>query len=222
MAPYRTTDIYLYLKATENYLKGDLREIKKLCKRAEKKEAKLNIIKGVTISGYALPPSSVTTQTTSSTLYSNTIHRITIPISLSLFATIDYLGYIVGANSIPLATGKNFWEFFIYANKLGFSVTNDQSNLLNSVFRQGLTHVYFPKLSVGISYHSTNPSGKLFYKEISGTLVLNINELEIIVMTVLKKILKDSKLYPAMETKYQSLVADYKTKHASAIASIKI
>lgn len=221
MASYKTTDIYLYLKATENYLKGDLREIKKLCKRAEKREAKLGIIKGLTVSGYAFP-SSITTQTTSSSLYSNTIHRITIPISLSLFATIDYIGYIVGTNSNPLATGKNFGEFFIYANKLGFSVTSDQSDLLNTVFRQGLTHVYFPKLSVGISYHSTNPSGKLFYKEINGTLVLNINELEAIVMSTLKKILKDSKLYPTMEAKYQSLVADYKTKHASAISSIKI
>ncbi len=220
MPSYRTTDVFTYLKSTEKYLKGDLNEIHKLAKRAEKKEAKLGLPPRVAISGL-YPPSS-TTQTTSSTLYPNSIHRLTIPITLALFSTVDYIGYLVGANSDPVKTYKNFQEFFTFSNGLGFTVTTQESDLINSVFRQGITHVYFPKLNVGISYHSGNPNGKIFFKELSGLLVLNINELENIVMAVLKNVLKTARLYTSMEAKYQSLVSDYRLKHSAQIASISV
>lgn len=147
--------------------------------------------------------------------------RLTIPITLALFSTLDYLGYLVGNNNDPLKTNINFLEFFKFAGKIGINVSHDESEVLNKVFRQGLTHVYFPKLSVGISFHSGNPVGKLYFKETNNCLILNLNQLEEIVLSVLRHVLSEPLLFTSMETKYQNLLSKYRQDHSFQINNLK-
>lgn len=59
--------------------------------------------------------------------------------------------------------------------------------------------MYFPKLGLGISYHSNNPSDKLIFKDNIGNLILNVNRLEEIVISTFRTIKNNSSLYSQME-----------------------
>jgi len=131
-----------------------------------------------------------------------------------LFATIDCLGYLSGANNEPTKTEENFKQFFQQSSIL---VTNVDSDFINKIFRQGLTHVYFPKLRLAVSYHTINSQEKLIFRNDYGYLVLNINWLEEIVISTFDKIKNNPSLYPEMETKYQSLLLKYETEHRVTI-----
>ena len=236
MNNYQSTDVYNYLTYLEHYLTGDLDTFHKICEDAEKNE---NIpTSAITASNagsmYAEPQQTLSSTTTTQTTmfpgdtpfqYSSIVDsrqdnfRLTIPITLTLFATVDCIGYLSGANSDPQKTNENFKEFFKQSN---IPVTEPETVFLNQVFRQGLTHVYFPKLGLGISYHSTNPFEKLFFKDHNGNLILNVNRLEKIIIETFKSIKQCESLYPKMETRYQSLKSEYQTKHGSAIANYPV
>jgi hypothetical protein len=145
--------------------------------------------------------------------------RLTIPITLTLFSVVDCVGYLSGANSDPLKTNENFKEFFKQST---IPVSGPDSEFLNQVFRQGLTHVYFPKLGLGISYHSKNPQGKLFFKTLSQHLVLNVNRLEEIVLSTFKDVKDNVSLYPQMENRYNSLISNYQIKYGSTITNYQV
>lgn len=235
MSNYQSTEVYNYLSYLEHYLNGDFDAFHKICEEAEKKENA--IASAITASNkgsmYVEPVQTTSTSTTSQTtkypgdsatnyyaLGNNDqdIFRLTIPITLTLFATVDCVGYLSGSNTDPLKTNENFKEFFKQST---IPITETESVFLNQVFRQGLTHVYFPKLGLGISYHSKNPAGKLFFKE-NGKLILNVNRLEEVVVTTFKDIKKKESLYPQMETRYQALKTDYQNKHGSTIANYQV
>jgi len=118
----------------------------------------------------------------------------------------------------PLLTNLNFREFFKRSSSL---VSQQDSDFLNHVFRQGLTHLYFPKLGLAISYHSTNPPGQLFFKAASQAIVLNVKRLEEIVISTFETIKSDVSIYQQMETRYQSLISKYQQQNGGTIAKYK-
>ena len=91
--------------------------------------------------------------------------------------------------------------------------------MINFVFRQGLSHIYFPKLNLGISYHSTNQSKKLIFKATDGHLTLNVNALVTIVIKTFELIKDNKELYEKMEKKYQDLVEVYLRKDGDKISA---
>ena len=149
----------------------------------------------------------------------NDVFRLTIPITLTLFAVVDCTGYLSGNNDNPLRTNENFKEFFKQSIP---PLDESDSSFLNHIFRQGLTHIYFPKLSVGISYHSTNPTEKLFFRNGKGVLILNVNRLEEIVTKTFMIIKENESLYPQMEDRYQDLISDYQDKYSATIANYEM
>ena len=233
MSNYQSTEVYNYLSYLEHYLIDDLATFHKICEEAEVREnvAALTDTASSVSSLYSeAEQTTSSTATTQTTIYTgNTpthsfplidndqnISRMTIPITLALFATVDCVGYLSGANKDPRKTNENFSEFFKQST---IPVTEDESVFLNQVFRQGLTHVYFPKLGLGISYHSQNPTENLFFKNSYGSLILNVNRLETSVVSTFRIIKANENLYTLMENRYQSLKSDYQSKHGNSIAN---
>ncbi|MBC7936369.1 MAG: hypothetical protein H7Y86_13545 [Rhizobacter sp.] len=208
-----TSEVSYYLKLTEYYLSGDLKEIKSICEKAEETDIKLNIQPKFSVSG--LYPRLDTKNSFENP--ESGIFRLTIPIASALFSTIDFLGYLSGDNDNALATKKNFIEFFKYARNLSFVVAADEIVIVNSVFRQGVAHTYLPKLNAGISYYSGNPNDKLFLNEMGNTLVLNLRYLETIVMMVLRNAIENTDLAEKMENRYLRLQNSYREAYSDKI-----
>ncbi len=208
-------EVFYYLKLTEYYLTGDLKEIKSICEKAEETDIKLNIQPRFSISG--LYPRLITKNSFPTENPESGIFRLTLPIASVLFSTLDFLGYLIGDNDNARNTKENFNEFFKYALNLNFTVADDEIEIINSVFRQGVAHTYLPKLNAGISYYSGNPNDKLFLNEIGSTLVLNLRHLETIVMTVLRNVIDNTDLAEKVETRYVSLQASYRTAYSDKI-----
>jgi hypothetical protein len=145
------------------------------------------------------------------------ISRSTIPNTATLFATIDVLGFLTRTGSDYKSTFKNFKEFFAYS-----STTIDQAELavLINVYRHGMTHNYLPKLNMEISYHSSNPTGKLFFKNKLGDLVLNVNRLEVLVVNRLSEIINTQSLYPNMDRQHSIMIQDYENTCRSSITKL--
>jgi hypothetical protein len=236
MPTYQSTEVYNYLSYLEHYLIGDLSAFHKVCEKAEKIEN--DSTSPITASNrgsmYAEPEQRTSSLSTSKTTKypgddpthyfslgnnNDDIFRLTIPISLTLFATVDCVGYLSGSNADPIKTNENFKEFFKQST---IPVSEAESVFLNQVFRQGLTHLYFPKLGLGISYHSRNPLAKLFFRNGNGLLILNVNKLEEIVISTFKSIKENDSLYPQMQIRYQTLITDYQNKYGNTIANYPV
>jgi len=235
MQNYQTTDVYEYLNNLYIYLTGDLKEFRNLCSETEKKEN--NISYTMTASNSAGFFGRSTSSLSASRNFTEEIKhnsknieniylledpykterffRLTIPITLSLFAVIDCLGFLAGSNDDSRKTNKNFREFF---KKSPIFVKESECDFINQVFRQGLSHVYFPKLNLGVSYHSKNPKERLIFKTDRSFLVLNVNRLEEIVLNTFDVIKGDILLYSQMETRYKSLVELYTRENGKTIA----
>lgn len=227
MTNYQLSDVYNYISCLETYLKGDLEQFHKICRDVEKQEHDDTLLNAATpiTSSFTTSTSATTTETTQSP-HGNTgcistpkYFRTTIPHTLTLFSTIDFIGYLSGTNDSIGSTMLNFREFFKHSPIL---VSKDEDELLSQVYRNGMGHVYFPKLDLGISYHSTNPTGKLFFRNSNGLIVLNVNQLEEIVIKTLDKIKVNSALYNDMERKYQSTLSSYQNQHSRLINRINI
>lgn len=223
MDNYHTTEVYNYLSCLEYYLQGDLATFHRVCEEVEKYERNSSV--GITssdagsmykepsqgdsflpiIQPIRYPGDGSGYYFINRKIYTE-IFRLTIPITLALFATIDILGYLSGLNNDPVKTGENFKEF---SRKSSSVISESDAKFLNEVYRQGLTHVYFPKLGLCISYHSTNPNGRLIFKNNQGILTLNVNTLEEIVLETLKTIKAEKNLYTQMEARYHQLINKY-------------
>lgn len=155
------------------------------------------------------------------------IPRCTIPHSLTLLAVVDYLGYLVKTtNNNYKATEENISQFFTKAVIYGVcvAVPNDQLLLLNRCARQGMVHNYLPKLDLEVSYHSTNPVGKLFFlNSQTNGVALNVYELKRIVLATFDKILADidSTLYQNMEAHYSHSESEYENQVRTLIQTVK-
>ena len=126
--------------------------------------------------------------------------RITLPITLSMFAVIDIVGWLVGTyernGKRDVYTNENYESFFKYHAlnyRNSIKVNDKEIELLNCLFRQGAVHRYFPKERLGVTYHSTNESKPLFIieKDSNIDLSLNVNRLYKIVSEVLNHLEKN-------------------------------
>jgi hypothetical protein len=218
MENYETTNVYKFLNDQYEYLTGDLKVFHGICEEAERNETYSTTSSQLT-SSVSQPRSispTTTTETTRNPSDNIKFYRLTIPVTLSLFATIDSLGFLSGDNERPQDTEKNFKEFF---SQSPIHVSNKDAELIIYVFRQGLSHVYFPKLNLGISYHSKNPDSKLILKSSNGYLTLNVNMLEKIVVNTFEEIKEKRELYQKMERKYQDLINKYQEKDGDKISN---
>jgi len=211
---YEKTEVYKYLVYLKKYLLGDLELFHKLAIDAEKAESE-------TI--FRTPKITIipTTQYPFSFNFiygAQLISRSTIPHTSVLFSTIDILGFLNRTGTDFDKTTKNFKEFFESLNQ---SVNEEQLSVLIKVYRHGITHSYFPKLGVTISYHSTNPPEKIMFKNEYGNLVLNVNFLENVVTKRLNEMMNDLQKYTNMDKQYIILVDKYEKVCRSEIESIK-
>ena len=216
MENYKTTNVYRFLSDQYEYITGDLDTFHKVCIEIERQEASFGINNSSAACSLPMPNQNqptVTTETTKSPADNNKLYRLTIPITLSLFATIDSVGFLSGDNDNPNETEKNFKEFF---KQSPISVSIKDVELINYIFRQGLSHIYFPKLNLGISYHSMNPE-KLIFRPSNQHLTLNVNMLEKIVVRTFELVKEKSDLYEKMERKYQDLIYRYMTRDGDKI-----
>jgi hypothetical protein len=219
MENYKTTNVYRFLSEQYEYLTGDLDVFHKICEEAENREKQKSIANSPITSSASpttIVSSTTTTETTRNPADNTKIYRLTIPVTLSLFATIDSVGFLSGEIPKPNETEKNFKEFF---KQSPISVLVKDVELINFVFRQGLSHIYFPKLNLGISYHSKNPAEKLIFKDTNGYLTLNVNMLEKIVIETFELIKEKKELYNEMEKKYNDLINGYVEKDGAKISN---
>lgn len=234
MKNYQEGEVYKYLTHLEYYLNGDLITFHKVCKEFNLFEENTPIgaitasnSGNISIIEEAASLSTTTQQTTrfpsdipviQSNLYFDNKNdfRLTIPIALSLFSTIDCVGNLLSQVDTPIDYDLKSCLSYYIANST-IKLTDEEKILLIDVFRNGLSHVYFPKLSLGISYHNSNPAEKLFFKDNSGILILNVNRLEFIVVDTFKKIKENANLYTHMENRYQRLKSKYKVQYDDLI-----
>lgn len=211
---YIKTEIFKYLIYLQKYLEGDLEKFKKLCEDAELEEKKENDkIMGIVS----------THKTTSFPGSFEFIHgksimaRSTIPHVLTLFSTIDILGFLLRESSKYYKTDKNFKSFF---KDTHIPISQLEVKVLGDVFRNGIAHNYFPKLGMAISYHSSNIKNKIFFKQ-DDNLVLNVNYLVHLVKIRLDEIINDESLYKIMEKQYKLLINVYEKKCRQDIDELK-
>lgn len=233
MKNFKDSEVYSYLSHLDHFLNGDLKTFHKVCKEVESvfivmPESPITGSNSL-INNNLQENKSTATVTLQTTMYPKDVannnslltpedqnqFRLTIPITLSLFSTIDCVGNLLSKIEKPTDSNMNCLNHFLSYSKI--LVTDDEKKLLIDVFRNGLSHVYFPKLSLGISYHSSNPIEKLFFKDEKGNLILNVNRLEEIVVKTFKSIIENESLYSEMENRYQKLKSKYKKEHENAI-----
>lgn len=218
MENYQQTEVYVYLRSQLDYLKGDLEVFHKICDEAEKKEFQTNSDPVTSLAGDPIPLSpSVTVQTTQNPADGQKVYRMTIPMTLALFAAVDSIGYLLADHTRSIATNENFLAFF---NILDSRPAQKHIELLNFIFRQGLSHLYFPKLNMGISYHRSNPE-PLINKNADGMLILNVVTLEKLVLEVFGQVIQNSALYPKMQQRYQILIDKYEGQDRQKITEFE-
>lgn len=186
-------DVIIFLEEVRNYLYGDLENFKRLCEEAEEKEAS-NPACGLT----------TTLQTTLSPnfdyqgLKEALFYRSTIPHILSVFSTIDLVGFLLSNRSvIPVKIEDNFKLFFLE------SISERYIKFLTFFYRNGMSHTFFPKKRFGISAHSSNKD-TLFLIE-KETIVLNVSYLIKITKIQLDLILMNTSLINNMQKQFVEL-----------------
>lgn len=201
---YLRTETYRYIIYLKKYLEGDLEKFIKLCCEAEKEEVERK--KGK-IENKDLPQTTMYPGSFEFLHGESNIARSTIPHTLTLFAAIDILGFLLRESKHYERTQKNFNSFF----KTNNTISQLEINVLTEIYRNGLAHSYFPKLNAAIAYRSEYPTDKLFFKD-KKILILNVKCLLSTVKEKLQDIINDESLYPNMEKQYKILIEDYEDK----------
>jgi hypothetical protein len=213
MAP-ESTDVYKYLVYLRKNLLGDLDLFHKLTTEADIEESRIRDSSSET-------PEVTTTQYPYSFEFmfgTPLISRSTIPHTSVLFSTIDILGFLNRTEPSYRQTTENFKKFF---ESVTPEIDGDKLSVLIKAYRHGMTHSYFPKLGVVISYHSSNPTGKIIFKNERSDLVLNVNALETTVTKRLSDLMSDSGLYSNMDNQYRILVDGYERECRTEIDALK-
>lgn len=232
-------EVVVFLEGLKTYLYGDLKLFEKLCSDAEKKENERleenrkkkseTEIGGLqdsrTVPQYytasnsanSSPLPSTTSQTTKNPTFDYSIfedpniYRSTIPHILTVLATNDLVGFLLGDwGTTPTPTTKNMKKFFSHVN----DPSEADVTFLTFFYRHGMAHSYFPKKKLGIKAHSTNPPKKLFFLE-EGIIVLNADYLIELTKERLEGVLKDTSLIPNMKIQFEKLEAHDTSKMSS-------
>lgn len=209
------TQVFKYLSHLVTYLNGDLENFHKMCEEIEMEERKSEILETEITKSF--DDSETTKPVGISSKFSNygvsgfdgsrsknipPYYRSTTPHTLLLFSTIDILGYLIRPDGNERQTTKNFEEFF------KGTLSDIFLDFLIVVVRHGVTHSFFPKLDVGISYHSTNLDKDLFFKENNGVIIINVNILEKLVIEKVDDIFENGD-YSNMENQYNKMISNY-------------
>jgi len=215
-----STKVYSHLTELKKYFEEDIKQLHGLSISAEAEEQKRGYSFTTTVKeGPNAPYHWV--------IPWPPIPRCTIPQGLTLLSVADYLGYLVkSGNNNYKSTEENMIEFFAKAESYGICshIPANQLLLLNQCARQEMVHNYLPKLDLEVSYHSGNPTGKLFFLHTeTGGVVLNVNELKWIVLETLDKLLSDpdQPLYQNMEAHYLHAEAEYEAQVKTLIQNVK-
>lgn len=209
------TQVYKYLKHLITYLKGDLGNFHEMCEKIELEENNSENLETPITQSYGGSESNTIPVVTSSRFSSHgtsgydghgvrdipPYFRSTTPHTLLLFSTIDVFGYLIRQNGNETQTKLNFEEF------LRGEISDDYLDFLYVVVRHGLTHSFFPKLDVSISYHSTNIGKDLFFKD-NGCITINVNFLEKLVIKKVDDIFENGD-YVNMEIQYNNMISNY-------------
>ena len=228
---YQSTAVYRYLIFLQKYLLADLLLFHELSVVAEQMEksigesSKNGLLARFLKLFSSFSSTSMTAITTSKYPYSfefmfssSVVARSTIPHTTILFSTIDILGYLNRNKPDFRNTTENFNTFFSHPTT---RIDPIELEILTKVFRHGMAHNYFPKLNMEISYHSSNPSGQIFFKNAIGDLVLNVNSLESILTKRLESIINSSELYSNMDKQFTTMVDQYESESRLAIDKLK-
>lgn len=211
---HESLEVFKYLVHLKKYLTGDLDHFHELCAQAEIKELiALESPQGLNAINATRYPYSFEFM-----FGTPIISRSTIPHTSVLFSACDILGFLSRNEPYFRSTSKNLYSFFKTALP---SIKKEELSVLIKVFRNGLIHSYFPKLGLLISYHTTNPQGKLLFKNARNELTLNVNTLEDLVTYRLSEIINDKNLYINMEKQYKILVKGYKDECYEDIEALK-
>ncbi len=207
----------LYLIHLQKYLLGDLEKFENLCREAElEEESKKNTQQEFPRT--TLSPNSFEFIYGTNNL---SIPRATIPHSATLFAVIDFLGFLVsesGNNKFKNNT-ENIKSFFDFQST---DLTDKEIEAFTKIFRNGIIHTYFPKQNLEISYHSSNPESKLFFKNPkSGGVVLNVNYLKDIVERTLNLLITDISIHQNLDTKFDIIINSYNNECSSLVDDLK-
>ncbi len=162
------------------------------------------------------PSSTTTDQTTQSPDnpsmqfdFENAKYQLAIPITLALFSIAETVGTLLrNSANIPAKkvkasfgeTAKNLKTFFARTE-----ICEKKIEAMTYLFRHGISHAYFPKLGLALSYDKNNPNRSLFYKKSNGEIVLNVNILKDIVMSVLLEVKENPELHEDMNKRYEDL-----------------
>lgn len=205
MEDFKSLEVYKYLNSLQKYFNGDIAEFENLAMSIESRE-RLDLDMGS-----MFDPAAYDAANQNLDVRNNEQHfRLTIPITLTIFSVVDLIGYLIDINNKPQDTKKNFHSFFKLSK---FQLTETEVEIIVNIFRHGLAHVYFPKLNLGVKFHSTNPRDKIFFKNSIGVIFLNVNILKSIVQNVFDQIINSSSFYQIMEKKYQIMLSDYENRH---------
>jgi len=235
-------EIIKYLNEVKEYLYGDLENYKKICNEVKTKEKlQLNVKTPITASSENapsgksstdIPPISTSTTTPTTTAFpgSNQGHpkyfRSTIPHVLSLFATIDFVGFLQSDRKVAPNTIDNIKDFFTDCKE----ITEEEIRILAIFFRNGHSHQYFAKYGFGIS--DSNPDFKnrnLFYLDSKENITLNVEILIELTKRQFDQILKiynngDEPLLKKAEEQYIKIIEENnekKKKLSSDLDSVK-
>jgi len=206
-----------YLKYLQKYLEGDLNSFILQCEKIEQKEKELEK-ESMDENNFASTHTvTVFPGKEKDTTYEKFLFRSTIPHTLTLFATIDILGFLTRNGNDFTSTMNNFNSFFCDLKK---TIDSLEVTVLRKIYRHGITHTYFPKLNMAIAYRSKYPEDKMFLME-NDELILNVKYLKKIVVERLDEIIKDKSLYINMEKQYKILIKDYENKCRIDINELK-
>jgi hypothetical protein len=184
---YKTTNVYKFFLALEQYALGDLQLFHKLAEEAEIMDAEDKEKNSKN------PPTTNYPYGFEFNFGKPLQCRATIPFALMIFSCMDILGFIVKGGK-HTATKENIKKFYDFVSS---KPTQDELDCLVTLYRHGLAHNYFPKLGQSISYHSKNPS-TLFFTDNSG-ICLNVNILERNFDEGFRKIKAEESLYTSMD-----------------------
>jgi hypothetical protein len=197
---YRTTDVYKFFLAIEEYAIGDLNLFHKLSLEAETKD--VSDTNGIESNDTA-PPTTMYPYGFEVNFGKPTNKRATIPFAMMIFSCMDVIGAILKGGK-PKATALNIEEFY---NHIAQKPNKVELDCLIKLFRHGLAHNYFPKRGQAISYHSKNPKA-LFFKN-GSEICLNVNVLEKNFVDGFTLVKTSEELYPQMNINFAKLNAAY-------------
>lgn len=196
----KNEEAIIFLEGVRKHLYGDLENFERICEEAEMKEASNISCSPTTTSQTTLAPDFIYSKTEK-----NLFYRSTIPHILSVFSTIDLVGFLLGDWSVvPTKTEDNFNKFF------SNDITELNVKYLTFFYRNGMTHTFYPKKKFGISAQSSNDD-YLFLME-NDTVVLNANYLIKITKKRLNLILKDASLIDNIKNQFIKLEEHDNTK----------